>query len=199
MHKQQGIILKTYLPKKQKISLFDYARGKITAIAYNPNAFERLSAGFFIEYYATERITAYELEAIDIVHAPFALAQHNIVFLHHILELCYYFLPENCAAQELFNLVYFLLSSVHKIEYTLYKKIFLMRFFIYLGMYPQDQQLQSAAMNQLLYGSFEHIDDNLTIVEHKALEQWLFSCIKEHPQKSHFKTIIVGQGDINHE
>lgn len=195
MIKDKGIVLKSYLPRQNKVCIFDQAIGKIFCISITKKSFQRLSPGFLVEYYRQNYSTLYSLESLDIISAPLVLAQNDIFFLHHVVELCYYFIPENCSSKQIFDLIYFLLNFVDLGKYPLYKKIFLMRLFAYIGMYPQDEQLQSSSVYQLLYGPLDNITDCLSISEKKALQHWLWYCISMHPQKNQFKTIISGQGD----
>lgn len=195
--KEKGIVLKKYLPKKNKLCIFDYSLGKIFCITGIKNAFDKIAAGFLVEYSRTAYNMLYSVESLEIINAPFIIAKNDIFFLHHVLELCYYFIPENCSSKQIFDLIYFLLNFAQISEYPLYKKIFLMRLFAYIGMYPQDERLQSSCVYQLLYGPLDTAHDSLILSkdEHKALNYWLLDCINIHPQRNQFKTIILGQGD----
>ena len=83
---------------------------------------------------------------------PFELAQHDINFLHHILELSYYFLPLNSAYPETFELVKKALNNA-----ILDKAIILLRFFSSLGIYSEDLPFEKNYFHRLLSDHFETI------------------------------------------
>ena len=194
MEKHRGIILKMQVPSLKKGILFDRDLGKIEITA--AGNIERLSAGCTILYYYTSKKHLYYLEMMEIIQAPFELARENIYFLHHILELCYFFLPFEVSNCEVFSLLELLLQNSEQVKYAWFKKIFLLRLFTFLGMYPESQLLQDKSIKRLLAGSFLQEDTVLDIHTHQALMRWFADCISLHPQRSAFKTLAIGSEHV---
>lgn len=195
MEKNTGIILKTFIPFKQRLSILDYSLGKIEGSVSLKEPYNTLNNGVFINYYPSKGMHGYKLEGIELMHVPFPLARHDIYFFHHVLELCYYFIPFECAAANIFELLIFLVQYFEKITSSKNKKVFLLRFFACLGMYPEDEFLRTKNFDYLLSDPFDVMLE--TAIEsrmEKIIEQWLLECIMRHPQHGQFKTIFYTHG-----
>jgi hypothetical protein len=190
MGKQHGIILKNHLPQMHKCSIFDRDSGKIDGKALQ--GIERLSAGSVIHYYQKGRGSVYDLEAVEIVAVPLEMAREDIYFLHHVLEVCYFFLPYESGNKEAFLLVELLLQNGEQLKYDWFKKIFLLQLFARLGMYPEDTFLNEKPIKQLLAARSLPHDYELDPHTHQALIGWLTSCLAGHPQRHLFKTLAIG-------
>lgn len=126
---------------------------------------------------------------IEFLLVPLLFARDNIGFLHHVLELSYYFLSPDDSAQNVYNLLVFLLHYHESIISPFEKKVFLFKFFLEIGMYPEHgmqniQQLQRMTLREML--------DTLNKFDEKVLEQWLIACIGAHPLRKYFKTLPIG-------
>lgn len=191
VHNREGIILKNYLPNKHKLTLLCQQEGKIEGILPHIKDPERLKAGVIVHYYVQQIKAKHHLEAIEIVHVPFALVRRDIYFLHHLIELCNYFLPYHCAAPGIFNMIYFLLNSPDIIQYSVSKKIILLHLFADLGLYPEDEQLAQLAQCPVEYGTIPSLHAH----QQQALDQWIRHCIMMHPYSNQFKTIPLRYDD----
>ena len=73
---------------------------------------------------------------------------------------------------------------------TLNKQLVLFRFFISLGMYPENMPFEN---NYFEYLASQQLDvffkEKLDDMHHKVLESWLLQCIAMHPYKDQFKTV----------
>ncbi|MGE0206352.1 MAG: hypothetical protein AB7R69_00715 [Candidatus Babeliales bacterium] len=191
IEKRNGIVLKNYCPNKQKLIIFDEELGKIEAIFF-ARGHHMISAGSYLCYYAERTKNQwYKLEGYELFHAPLQLARYELYFYHHVLELCYYFIPFELPLDGIFDLLKFLLYSYHEVADSYKKKLFLLRFFVQLGIYPEEEFGLHTIGDYLLSQPIDVIL-NTEIVSEKALERWLFFCIKSHPQSDYFKTMLIG-------
>ncbi|HEX2978373.1 MAG TPA: hypothetical protein VHO47_04610 [Candidatus Babeliales bacterium] len=190
MGKHRGIILKAHLPNVHKCVIFDRLIGKLDGTA--PKGLQNLAPGFLISYYRTAQGPLYKLEEIELVVVPVSMSHETIFFLHHVLELCYYFMPHESSNESLFCLLEFLLHAADYITYSWFKKIFLLRFFISVGMYPEDEMLHTERIQELINGPIILQDHMLDSHTNQALTEWLRDCVALHPQRHLFKTLAIG-------
>lgn len=185
MQKNKGILLKNYSPYKQKISIFDKTLGRIEALVKQTTNHLPLNNGTLLSYYIEPTIsTLFIITALEIEHIPFDLAKKNIQFLHHILELCYQFLPLHCTYLSTFELI----ETAFKRDFN-NPPLVLLRFFVALGIYPEELPFEKTYFLHLLSSPFETIiKEKLDDAQLKMLESWLIRCIEMHPYKNRFKT-----------
>ena len=186
MEKNKGIILKTYMPQKCKIVVLDSELGKIVVV---PNR-EDVRYGACVMYDLREQGHCTFMYNIELIDSPLSLAKDDILFIHHILELCYYFIPVQSTVSHLFNLLILLYESKHIFDNNVLKKFFLFKFFITLGFYPEDQKFRTPYFHHLALLSIDNSDDlliNLNIEQ--ELDTWLLQCISLHPCINNFKTV----------
>lgn len=193
MDKQQGIILKNYSPHQQKCCVLDRTLGKVFGITRDQKVINRLRAGSIVAYQNSTNNKMIELCNVDIMHMPLELARNDIYFIHQMLELCYFFLPEVCAVPSIFDLLFFLLNSVDRVQYSYNKNMIVVRFFIYLGIYPQDEVLEKS-IQLLLEQPLDTCASYINQQDNEAIDQWIRWCIVTHPLRHHFKTL--GQGAL---
>ncbi len=188
----KGIVLRTYVPRKQKLALFDYNLGRIECIVSlkNRGFIERLANGALLQYYAKPLHFLYELYEVELVDLPTTFARHDIYFLHHILELYYYFLPSELPSPELFELVLFLFNPPAQLYCAHGKKMFLLKFFGTLGLFPEETVSFNPDIYRLISLPIESmLKRNLDAPLQKEIENLIFACIGAHPYKKQFKTI----------
>jgi hypothetical protein len=190
MEKPRGIVLRAYLPNVHKCVIFDQLIGKFDATA--PKGLQNLAPGFLVSYQRIAQYNQYKLEVIELIAVPVCISHETIYFLHHVLELCYFFLPHESSNESLFCLLEFLLHAADFIKYSWFKKIFLLRFFISVGMYPEDEMLHTQRIRELIEGPIILQDHMLDSHTNQALTKWLRDCIAMHPQKHLFKTLAIG-------
>ena len=78
----------------------------------------------------------YIIDDMNIHETPMALARHDILFLHHVLELCCQLIPVNSCVDGIFDLLMHLYSTQIYTGSVQYKKIFLLKLLTRLGIYP---------------------------------------------------------------
>ena len=184
MNIQNGIVLKHFVPKRQKLALLDKVLGRIEVVTTR----EALSTGTVVEYQLYSKKCWYVADRLEIIAMPFAVARDDVLFLHHILEIVYHFIPEGMRAQRVYELLLFVYDmGVLSVEQ---KKIALSVLFALLGIYPEDAPAYVSFMQTLLAEPFaimfkRKID---TRVE-KYIAGWLYQCIMVHAGAQQFKTI----------
>ena len=186
MKKYIGIILKKYQPKKNTFAILDKDLGKIKGVSGNQN----IVLGSLVSYQIKNQRSLYFIQNIEILHIPFETAVNDILFLHHILELCYYFIPYQCPSLEVFALVKYLYFFSHMIKSKENKNAFLFKLFTLLGLYPEELQFRTSYFHDLAIQSIDTIvSKNLHLKSEKEIDNWLRCCIKVHPQFSNLKTV----------
>ena len=102
-----GIILKRYTTRNNKVSLLDKQLGRIEGILVS----DIISVGSLLQYVAQPYTGGFFLTNIQIIHVPLLLAKIDLLFLHHIFELCYHFAPIGSSVLGVFDLLMFLYTS----------------------------------------------------------------------------------------
>ncbi len=186
MEKKTGIILKTFFPKKMKMVILDQQLGKIEAVPPT----EQFAVGSLLSYYAQQRGSVYFLHEIDVLDVPLSLAKEDILFLHHVLEICYFCAPFGSNVPEIFNLVIQLYPE-QLISYSRGFKIsFLFKLLILLGMHPDEPHFQDPFYYHLARESIDTIiDKSIHLDTKQALHEWVRRCIAIHPLIHVFKTV----------
>lgn len=182
--KNLGILLKKYTPKKEKISVLDNSLGRIEATV-KMNQIQALNHGALFSYtIESVHTNLYCINNIEILNVPFTLAKQDIYFFHHLLELCYYFLPLDIAYPSIFELIDTAFNHILN-----NKPIILLRFFTSLGIYPEELPFEKTYFLHLLSCPLQIIlKEKLDDRQLKMLESWLLRCIEMHPYKKNFKT-----------
>lgn len=185
----EGIVLRTYVPHKQKIVIFDDKLGKIEALVNKRIQLERMASGFFLSYTLEPCGIYYLIKNSTIIDSPTYWAQHNILFFHHIMELCFFFLPLESQAADLFNQLKVLYTHPEFLQDNFSQKVFLYYVFKYFGVYPPEEVVDLLSDNLIL----NSVNSKLDMPEKEDIEdrlyQWLSACVYAHPQAHTFKTI----------
>lgn len=192
MQQHFGFVLRTYFPKKHKISLFDERLGRIEGFIFRATILQMISSGTLISYEARPKGNLHSIEAVNIQEVPLNAAKYDIYFLHHVLELCYYFLPLHYAMPSIFHLINFVTQSSEQFHSSLQKKLFLLRFFSHLGIHPDEDTAPSGSLHNLLSQPIDSMLKMKVAIAESKLDQWLLACMESHPQKAQFKTVISG-------
>jgi len=182
-----GIVIKSYQPKKNRIVLFDEQLGMIDAIALHGN----IMAGSLIHYHLIPQSNEfYCLRDVELKEVPFDLARYDILFLHHLLELCYYFIPIGSCVIGVFDLLQFLYSADRRYWNSATQKLFIFRLLVVIGFYSTRLFVEEEIMNRLLKASLDKEGTiNLAKQHEVIIGCWLRNCVSEHPQVQKFNTV----------
>jgi len=185
--KQCGIVIKSYLPGKQKLIVLDQYHGKVEMV---PNV-ATVYAGMHVIYTRMPAAGShYFMNDVEIIDVPCELVQHDLLFLHHIFELCLYGIPFGNCAQDVYELLVRLYNMQAHFKNSYNKKIFLFKLLQVIGMHPDSGQDQALSLNRL---TFEPLDillhETIDLEVESALDIWLTECIIAHPYNRNFKTV----------
>lgn len=187
---REGIILRSYAPHCGKVSLFDSDFGRIEAVVPHPVTRVRLANGALLLYRLEVWGTLHRMVDSELVCLPHTWARADILFLHHLLEVARFFLPESGVAQEAYL---FLRTALYeeRIGGDIFKKLFVGKFLALLGVYPNNALHKD--MQSLFYLLSDARDIMLNTQEDDELEQqlrvWLLGCIQTHPYAHRFTTL----------
>jgi hypothetical protein len=186
--KNTGIIVDFLFPQKQKIVICDREQGIIEAMPESGVPIWRLCRGALLAYDLEKRCQRYFLHHIDIRDIPLAWARHDILFLHHILELATHFLSPAVGNAVAFDELRALYKACTTQTTPFFKKIFLVKFFLAVGLYPEHAILSPNLLGRLLDEPLDGILIDILPLE-QEIDGWLRRCIHMHPQVTMFKTM----------
>lgn len=184
MEKRSGIVLKTFLPGKRKIVVLQQGGGKYQ---YVPNIND-VCVGTLIQYYITPNEPIAFIHGIEKIALPLALARTDLLFFHHVIELCYYFVPLASHMPEVFSLLCYLYRAEAVTMQSHTKKLLLVKLFISLGAIPEEPALESHLIARIGSQPFDRVAHELLELDEDRLDTWLRSCMAIHPYSQYFKT-----------
>jgi len=180
-----GIVLKTFFPKKRKVAVLDKDDGMME---YIPDT-ENICQGALIHYYHTDGKNSF-IRGIENVGMPLLLAKRDLLFFHHVLEMCYFFMPIGVTNSDIFALVEFLYSIDSSRLNPSIKKVFMMKLFAMFGVYPEHKKFHTAYYYQLAaLPTSSLLEQNLDAQALEDMDQWLRLCVASHPYNEQFKTV----------
>lgn len=181
-----GIILRKNELLPNKIIVLDKIQGKIECVSSTPS----LSAGSLITYNSKKQGQTHLLSDSTLVYVPLSLAQTDMLFFHHVLELVYYFTNVGNCAQEVFDLLAFLYSTEHECMTTQSKKFFLLKLLTSMGSVPEISQERAQSTTRLnTFDMQQLMMMTITVSDEKELDRWLWCCVWQHPYVNDFKTV----------
>ncbi len=187
MQNSYTAIVVRQLGTPHKIALLDHAAGRVDGIVSSP----LVRVGSMIEYVVDRNRGALcYIKWFSVVGMPLSIAKLDILFWHHVLEICYYFVPVGSFTYQLFELLEFLYTvDVGMCWCMRSKKLYLFKLLVLIGVYTrlprlpveQIQHLQALPLHMI---ANEVIDDQ----SEKMLDEWLRLCVYEHPAIRKFTT-----------
>lgn len=181
----RGIVLNHQFPLRHTLTLLDEQQGRIEATVMH-----EVSAGMLVHYTVAPRFGRLYLEDIDIIAAPVELIHTDFLFLHHVLELCFYFLPPLSCSSGVFDLLLHLYNQPMPYHHIALKKLFLFKLLTVIGIYPElsDELEQLVVRLQAL--SIDRVTpESLDLRSEQLLDYWLQRCVADHQKILQFKTI----------
>lgn len=181
-----GIILKKNELLPHKITILDKIQGKIECVITTPS----LSTGSLITYNIQQKGSLHFVSNSTLVYIPLSLAQTDMLFFHHVLELIYYFTHVGNCAKEVFDLLAFLYSTEHTSMTTQSKKFFLLKLLTGMGSLPEINEARTKAITQLNTIDIKQlVQMTINTMDEKDLDRWLWCCVWQHPYVNEFKTV----------
>lgn len=202
--KECGFILRR-LGTSSTFSLLSSCKGKITVVIKHAKISYRLYPGMLIALNTSPAMLIYEGSEIEIVAMPQMMSDQDIVWVHHLLELFYYFTPSHIPQTEgFFQLSSYLTllsySSDIKEQMPLLKKMCIIDLLQTTGFYRYHLQDAAILFKKLISvcnqsrseQELKKIGRALSLLdgcELKKLDKYIISCLQEHPSFKFFKTI----------
>lgn len=184
MNTSHAIVLKHYTPKKPVICLLDRSRGRIQATVQHA----RLSVGTIFTYHYDQFRQYHVVKNICIEYVPFVAVPEDMLFLHHIIEVCYHVLPEGMHIERLYHLMFLIFSQ--RVFTLIQKKKILCAIYAMLGLYAHEINLYARYMYQLEQSSLDEImDNNIDAKVEKNISRWLYQCISVHVDVRNLRTV----------
>ena len=181
-----GIVLRYYPSRNYKVAILDKEMGRIDAVLFKRD----ISPGIVIQYgLRVQRINAL-VEDIDIINSPLLLARADLLFLHHVLEICFHFIPVGSCTDGIFDLLCYLYQLNNEQCSNVFKKVFLFKLFTIIGYYPDAQHMSRVVMHKLVSMPMEDVSFLVASSElERGLNDWLRQCIAQHPAIEYFNTM----------
>ncbi len=181
-----GIVLKRCQKMGNKVSVLDQSLGCIDGIMFSSS----INLGSLLTYRLKGRMSPYLIDQCEIIDMPFSIARADLLFLHHVLELCYYFIPVGSCSSQVFYLLLLLYSLQDHVWNDTTKKIFLFKLLTTIGFYPEHELLNRPCMRQFFTMPIDKIIvEPIDLNCEKDLNDWLRFCVSDHPYANDFKTM----------
>lgn len=192
--KHTGIVLRHYEPQKAKIALLDQHCGRIDAsvrFVYKNKFCEQICSGTVVTYELAERGHFFTVHLQKFIDVPLRLAKNNILFLHHLLELCYFFIPAGGHdSPSVFDLIQFLYCNKGVAIASSVQKLFLLRFFALLGIHSESIHLRDPLFHYWISCPLSVLfEQQIAIENERLLDVWLINCVNSHPMVGSFRTV----------
>lgn len=200
---QVGFVLKRFQPSKSKINVLSMNAGKFDLSFKNSKECCKLWPGMLVSFLVdnTERVT-FGHDSKILVHPHIETAQ-AIYFMHHILELCFFFVPDGKPCSEVFNLLkqvfVFLDDDLFPEKYLIIaQKIFVIKLLSLFGFFAYEPISKYLAIHDVLTTTFvdfsigqkvEFLEKHLSQVQEIDLDEWICASINFHPNSKLLKTI----------
>lgn len=206
--REHGIVLRQYPHHPHKFSVITQTLGKITLVVRNKYVLDRINPGSVIEFHHTEQNQMVHLvQNCSVIFTPLPTTNLDLIWLHHILELSYYFVPLHQQTKEMFTalatciFVFRERDLVADEEWELVKRLCIATILLLVGFFPPDELAKPVLIIKNTLLSFIDIDHESKVdflkycirtycsVKHSTLDTWLLDCIQSHPQVHAFRTL----------
>ncbi len=155
-----AIVLKNYFPKKNKVTIFHEKFGKISFFINEKQQAARLCNGSLMYCNVVKKQTSssYQCDFIDPYFIPFNDSLYDLYFVHDILKICLQFMPGHIGMIDVFDIVIDIYNHLEGLQ-GCQKKIYLLKLFLYLGIFPENKKLYQSVMQDKEYHN--HDNDEL--------------------------------------
>jgi len=204
---EHGFILKKLPPGDSKFSVLTQSQGKLI-VAIPPNTQIRLlNTGSRIQFIVgDQQYNVHIVNNIKLVSSMQSSTLADLSWMHHLLELCYYFVPLYQQSHDCFELLaqcnVLLNLHMHIQEvWEAIKRTCIGILLCMFGFYPSDELLSPVLALKSVLARLSDYDDayNIEIIktgtqsaclnQQKKLEVWTRECIETHPRREAFKTL----------
>ena len=207
-----GIVLRSFLPAKQKVSVLFSRSGKQTVVIIPIEVCRKLSIGMTILCCHSSRGSS-PLRFVDYcdIKNVYMGTKNNLLGIHRLCEICYYFLPENVTDSEVMKFFswYFEFLQQELMEgvgFSAVQRLCEFKLFCLLSFYPPEDLVGFVQVFHRLVSVFVDSKNNGRVISKEVVEMllkdvvdrtdeiglWLEECAATHQCYKKFKTIGVG-------
>jgi hypothetical protein len=187
---QFGIIIHKAKNHASRMTILDAVHGM--QVIYNFYEKNSCAAGLLIKYKGVKKGQVFFVESCIIENSPFSIARNDIYFLHHVLELVYFFVPIGSCTRGLFDHLLLLYRLDEKYDHVLtcWKKLFLCKLIFIVGLYPEKFSSLLNTINQQIIMPIDRTSVEFLHLAHEAeIDQVIVESTKDHPAFLKLKTI----------
>lgn len=143
----QALVLKNYFPKRNKVTIFHEKLGVISFYVHEKQQASFLCNGSLIYCNIKKQQSSYQCDFVDAYYVPFNSATCDLYFIHDVLKLSLLFFPTATAMPEVFMIIMSLYEGLENLS-TQQKKIYLLKIFLYIGVFPENKKLYQIVMQE---------------------------------------------------
>ncbi len=185
----RGIIIRKHFPQKIHLSIIDEQYGHLSVIPSSWQWASYASVGAIISYELVEEPYNFFVKQVELLMVPSYQNELVLLFMHHLVEICYFCLPVQSGKTECFDLLLYIIRSLDQFSSCAHvQKLLLAKLLFIIGQYPID--VEQLTVSSLLYRHHEElVRFALTHEQRKEIEIFIYQCIKAHPYGRLLKTV----------
>lgn len=184
-NKNHGLVLRID-HTNQIYTLLDSSYGKINCRLKKQNL--NYFCGLFISYFIEPQKQLFKISEVEIIDSIKNVNSDKLKFLHQLLEISFYFLPEASECPEVFTFLQKIMLQ-NKNYILKHKKFLLCKLLAILGIIPE-YSFKEAYLNLILSFPIDRLLElEINLNMEKNLDTWIIEGIKSHPQAQKFKTV----------
>ena len=204
--KDRGIVLKSFFPRKQKISVLFQNAGKRNLAVSSLDACQRLSPGMLIACMVNCSGDWDRGRDFSIIDMPLC-DSNDLIWLHTLLELCYYFVPVGDQSCDIFDFLVASLTLLTKKKlfdpfFVIVQKLCVLKLLCLFSFYPPKNiisyvhifhSLVLVSVDYENYAKVSLLKELLVECTHddiKNIDNWIVHCVGSHPCSALFKTYV---------
>lgn len=202
-----GIVIKSFLPCKHKLSVLSLNSGKVNLVFSKRDGRQIFSPGVIIAFSCVGNGSqAFFVKKMEILHVPIEPIRDHLNWIHHLLEICYYFLPLHATCTDVFRLLQYSLvsggkSSVFEPYFYVVQRVCLVRLLVLIGFYPPDGLLYVLGLfDDVVRVSLDSSDaqkvrslqkllEGVSAQKVQEIDRWVLKNLREHSHRAQFKTL----------
>ena len=140
-----ALVLKNYFPKKNKVTILHEKYGKINFFVHENQDTSRLCNGSMMYCDIQKKDATYQCHFIDTYFIPLDQNKYDLYFIHDLLKICLNFVPWQVAMPDIFQMIIEIYRQLDNLSCE-EKKIYLLKIFLYIGIFPEDKLLYQVVM-----------------------------------------------------
>ncbi|MFC1894523.1 DNA repair protein RecO C-terminal domain-containing protein [Candidatus Dependentiae bacterium] len=202
-----AFVLKRFFPLKQKTSILSHQNGKIQILTKPTIKCKTLWPGMLISFNLnTSNRRFFCAENINIIYNINNSKPFKIYWIHHVLEICYYFIPLHDPCTKIFSFLSCCIKLINnentfQSHIKIIKKTFLLNLLVLIGFYPPDnlllyldlyKQITLVSIDFNNNHKVQSLMSKLKLLKKQDinnLDKWIQTCLCSHPQFKKFKTL----------